>query len=166
MRQYQIRVLIDFVRVLRTKASLGCERKLGHAVVKLFLSRLIANAWLENRFWSRDFASDRGTDRTTFSTIGSFSRICTIFVNVWSMRTLFGNYSTIFYAVVAKFVDLFQVIRGMLLLILIIEWAISLQVFFTYLKWLRRWSELMRGKWPQVLLFLLHFIDLFALLLI
>jgi len=82
------------------------------------------------------------------------------------MRTLFRNDSAIFYAVITNLVDLLQIIRGVHLLILIVYWAISLQVFFADLKRLRRWSELMRGKRSQVLLFRLHFINLFAWLLV
>ena len=119
-----------------------------------------------NRLWRRDFARDRGTHCTAFSTIGSFYRILTFFVDVRSMRTLFRNDSAIFYAVITNLVDLLQIIRGVNLLILIVYWAISLQVFFADLKRLRRWSELMRGKRSQVLLFRLHFINLFAWLLV
>ena len=54
----EIRVLIDFIRVLWAEASLGRERELGDTVVKLFLS-LRTLSWL--RYWlrSRDLTSDR-----------------------------------------------------------------------------------------------------------
>ena len=37
VRQHQVRILIHFIRVLRTEACLGSERKFRDAVIELFL---------------------------------------------------------------------------------------------------------------------------------
>ena len=74
MRQHQVRVLVHFIRILRTETRLRGERELGHAVVEFLLGGLRTALWLTQGLRGRHFSRDRCTNCLAFTALGAFVR--------------------------------------------------------------------------------------------
>lgn len=92
MRQHQVGVLVDLVRVLRTVTCLRGEGEFSDTVVELLHARL-GLSWSRQGLGSGDFSSDRGPNCIAISALCALSHIALLFMDVCSRLTVFRWHS-------------------------------------------------------------------------